>query len=190
MSGVSSLFSRSRSRCPPPSLPYFPDAVFLAGTPRYLTSRSLSVAVCTATINLQAQRIATGPCESRKIAIAHTAAATARGNVPPISRRWWTSYDLRTVKEILKTTGNDRDTRWVVDRSATRERAKLRKRNWITVHCENGKFAGTVRFIERLLMDTCRMAVILRITKKIVDGPRSIARGRRFMLVFIDADYL
>jgi len=35
-------------------------------------------------------------------------------------------------------------------------------------------------------MDTYRMAVILRITKKIVDGPRSIARGRRFNISYSD----
>jgi len=52
----------------PPFLTF--QTLSFSGTPRYLTSRSLSVAVCTATINLQAQRIATGPCESRKIAIA------------------------------------------------------------------------------------------------------------------------
>lgn len=35
-------------------------------------------------------------------------------------------------------------------------------------------------------MDTYRMAVILRITKKkIVDGPRSIARGKRFNRISI-----
>lgn len=53
-----------------PSPPHFPGAVFLE---RYLTSRSLSVVVCTTALTLQAQRIAAESCDSRKIAIAGSA---------------------------------------------------------------------------------------------------------------------
>lgn len=75
--GIVVIFSITIS----PSLPHFSSAIFL-GVPRYLTSRSLSVMVCTTAITLQAQRIATESCESRKIAIGRTAAGSARGNVP------------------------------------------------------------------------------------------------------------
>lgn len=98
--------------------------------------------------------------------------------------------DLHVVEQTLKNgrerLGHPLSIESSIASPRSRTRAKLCKRNWITVHCENAKFAESVRFIGRSLMDTTeRLSSCGQPKKSPMIFVRSLREAHRFRLISI-----